>query len=285
MHGLIIAGVIVAALLIILGLTYRRVGPGETFVIYGLGRSMKIVSGPGGCFVLPLLQSYRLLLREAFVVKVETSEVPLRKGITVNVEATARLKLKDDQESLTRAVTTVPHRNPREKTAFVNAIIEEAVRHVFKKIEAEKLIEDSESCSREVQQKASEELERCGFSLFSLTFTEIKDKEGYLTSLRRRITAEEKARLAIEEAYITREGKSVAMLIKRDAAVQQMGQSLEQGPDHKIDKDKVMQQTEDYMRIMKTKLDKGIKDISKTLYSPGKSAPPGDEEDKQGGKK
>ena len=69
MHSLIIAIVLTSALLIILGITYKRVGPGETFVIYGLGRTMKIVSGPGGCFVLPLLQSYRLLLREIFVVK------------------------------------------------------------------------------------------------------------------------------------------------------------------------------------------------------------------------
>ncbi|MHC9540356.1 MAG: SPFH domain-containing protein [Vulcanimicrobiota bacterium] len=283
MHSLIIAGVLASALLIIIGITYKRVGPGETFVIYGLGRTMKIVSGPGGCFVLPLLQSYRLLLREIFVVKVEASEIPLRKGITVNIEATARLKLKDDEESLIRAATTIPHRNPREKTAFVTTIIEEAVRQILRKVEAEKLVENSDSCAREVQQKAGEELDRSGFSLFSFTFTDIKDKEGYLTSLRRRITAEEKARLAIEEAYISREGKSVAMLIKRDAAVQQMGenleQSLEQSKDYKLDKDKVMQQTEDYMRIMKTKLDKGIKDMSKTLYSPGKTpTPPQDEE-------
>jgi len=281
MHSLIIAGASIFALLIILGITYKRVGPGETYVIYGLGRTMKIVSGPGGCFVLPLLQSYRLLLREAFVVKVEAKEIPIRKGITVNVEATARLKLKDDEESLIKAATTIPHRNPREKTVFVTTIIEEAVRQILRKVEAEKLIEDSESCAREAQQKAAEELDRNGFSLFSFTFTDIKDKEGYLTSLRRRITAEEKARLAIEEAYISREGKSVAMLIKRDSAVQQMEQGFEQSADYKLDKDKVMQQTEDYMRIMKTKLDKGIKSISKTLYSPGKTPTlPKDEEEK-----
>lgn len=279
MHSLIIAGALTAALLIILGITYKRVGPGETYIIYGLGRTMKIVSGPGGCIVLPLLQSYRLLLREAFAIKVEASEIPLRKGITVSVEATARLKIKDDEESLTRAATMIPHRNPREKTYFLTTIIEEAVRQVLRKVDAEKLIQHSESCGMEVQQKAAEELDHSGISLISFTFTEIRDKEGYLTSLRRRITAEEKARLAIEEAYITREGKAVAMLIKRDAAVQQMGESLEQSRDYKLDKDKVMQQTEDYMKIMKTKLDKGIKDISKTLYSPGKATtPPPDEE-------
>ncbi|MDQ7821916.1 MAG: flotillin family protein [Candidatus Eremiobacteraeota bacterium] len=264
---------IVGALVIvcaIIALCYRKIGPGETLVVYGLGSLMKIVSGPRGLFVLPLFQKGLILSREIFTVKFEASEVFVKSGVNVTVSGTARVRLRDDEESLRKAARNLLSANFRDKLLLVNSIIDEASRRAFKDLEPMRLIEDVNGCAAQVKDRATSELERLGYELQSLTISDVKDRMGYLSTLSRRITAEEKARLAIEEAYITREGRAISMLIKRDAQMKSIGLSIEESKEKKLDMDKVRQNTEEYFRIMKERLKKGIKDASDHLYTPEK---------------
>jgi flotillin len=250
---------------------YRKVSPGETHIIYGLGKGIRLVSGPGGYFYFPLLQNYKSLSREPFSCKFEAPEVIISKGINVEVEGTVRLKLRDDESSLRRASETFLNKNQREKVQYIQTIIDDACRHTLKGIDPSRLLEDCNGCAAEVKERASLEMEKAGYELQSLVFSEIKDRIGYLSALGRRTSAEEKARLAIEEAYINREGKTISMMIKRDAQLKRIGMTLEENRDRQLDMGKVMQSTEHYLKSIKSRLDKGVNGLSKSLY--GKETP------------
>lgn len=263
---LLIGAASLLALIVLAAACYRKVAPGETHVIYGLGKSMRLVSGPGGYLHIPLLQGYKLLSREPFSLKFEAPEVIISKGINVEVEGTARIRLQDDERSLRRAAETFLNKNQREKVQYIQTIIDDACRQVLKGIDPGRLLEDCDGCAAEVRERAGQEMEKAGYELQSLVFSEVKDRIGYLSALGRRISAEEKARLAIEEAYINREGKTVSMMIKRDAQLKRIGMTMEENKERQLDMSQVMQNTEQYLRTIKNRLEKGVNGLSKSLY-------------------
>ena len=265
----VIAAVLITLVIILTLIFYKKVGPGEILVVYGLGKKIKIISGPRGYFFVPLLQTYRVLSREPFTVKCEIPCVLIQEGVSIEIEGTARLKLIDDFLSIQKAAQTMLNKTQREKASLITSIIDEAARRALKKADPQRLVSNQEDCAQDIISQAKEHLDRIGYELQSLAFSQLSDKLGYLNALTRRITAEKKARFAIEEAYITREGQNISSMIKRDTQVQRIGQRIEEKARADIDMEKVMLQTEDYFKKMKVKLDKGIKGISKNLYAPG----------------
>lgn len=205
---------------------------------------------------------------EPFILKFEIPSILIGDGVSVEVQGTARLKLKDDFLSIRRAAQTMLNKTHREKVSVITSMIDEASRKVLKSVDPQRLVNDRDGCGEEIRKQAMENMDKIGYELQSISFSEISDKLGYINSLARRITAEKKARLAIEEAYIAREGKAIASMIKRDAQIQRIGESMEEKARIDIAMDKVIENTEEYFKAMKERLDKGVKGISQNLYSP-----------------
>lgn len=252
---------------IAVGICYKKVGPGETFIIYGFGRNMHVVSGPRGCLYIPLLQTYRVLSREPFTTRFEVVNALIREGVNVLIDGSARLKLRDDEDSLRKAAEAMLSKNHRDKVSLINSVIDEAARTILKNVDPKSLIDDRDGCSQAIIRECAGNLDKIGYELQSLAITDVKDAAGYINAVARRITAEKKARLAIEEAYIAREGQAVSSMIKRDAQIQRIGESIEESARKSIDMEKIVHHTEDYFKTMKERLDKGIEKISKNLYS------------------
>jgi flotillin len=243
---------------------------------------MKMVRGPAGFFFFPLLQSYKTLSKEIFAARFEIAGLFIRKGIMVDLSGTARVRLKDDEESVKRAAKHMLSKNYREKVSVIVAIVDEAARGALKNIDPESLIDKRDECANMVQLQALKNLDDIGYELQSIAISDIKDKLGYIAALTNRVMAEDKARLAIEEAYIIREGKTISTLIKRDAQLKRIGMTIEGERERNLDMGKVIANTEDYFRGIKERLDKGVKGISKNLYKPDKSddAPSSQEQEK-----
>jgi flotillin len=262
-----------------IGICHKKVGPGEIAIIYGLGKKLKISHGPTGFFLFPLLESYRTLSKETFAARFEITGLLIKKAIMVELSGTARVRLKDDEESVTRAAKHMLSKNYREKVSVVVAIVDEAARGALKNMHPDRLIEDREWCAEMIKTDALKSLDDIGYELQSIAISDVKDKLGYIAALTNRVMAEDKARLAIEEAYIIREGKTISTLIRRDAQLKRIGMSIEgeREREKNLDMGKVVANTEDYFRGIKERLDKGVKGISQNLYKPDKpddSPPP-----------
>lgn len=281
--SLIIKLVILLAALILIGLAvitvcYRKIGPGEVFVIYGGEKNIKPISGPRGYFFIPLFHAYRVLSLEPFTITLKIPGVLILDGVSLELEGMARLKLKDDFYSIRKAAQTMLNKSQREKESVLTSIIDEASRKTLRNIEPERLVSDTEGCIAEIIGESASNLDNLGYELQIITFSQISDKLGYINTLIRRVAAEKKARMAIEEAYISREGITISSMIKRDTQIQRIGQSLEDRAKPNLDMNKVMQQTDEFFRGLKDRLEKGIQGVSKNLYTSEGPEPPEESE-------
>src|SRR3982751_4544166 len=95
----VVLAVILLVLLRVLAGLYRRVGPNQALIVYGIG-SPKIVEG-GGAIVWPMIQSGDELSLELMSFDVAPQQdLYTQQGVAVKVEAVAQIKFKSDSESI-----------------------------------------------------------------------------------------------------------------------------------------------------------------------------------------
>src|SRR3982751_134833 len=95
----IVAGGIVLATMMLLGFIagmYRKVGPNQAFIVYGVGGT-RVIKG-GGTLIFPMIHSWQALSLELMSFDVAPSkDVYTKQGVAVTVEAVAQIKVKSDQ--------------------------------------------------------------------------------------------------------------------------------------------------------------------------------------------
>src|SRR5215204_5508841 len=98
----IICAVVFLILLRILAGLYRKVGPNQALIVYGVGHP-KVVKG-GGAIVWPMIQRADMLSLELMSFDVAPpQDLYTQQGVAVKVEAVAQIKVKSDLESIMTA--------------------------------------------------------------------------------------------------------------------------------------------------------------------------------------
>src|SRR5262245_62395471 len=96
--GLACAIVVLVLLRILAGL-YRKVGPNQALIVYGMGHP-RVVKG-GGAIVWPMVQRADELSLELMSFDVAPpQDLYTQQGVAVKVEAVAQIKFKSDVESI-----------------------------------------------------------------------------------------------------------------------------------------------------------------------------------------
>ena len=99
--ALALAIVLLVLVRILAGL-YRKVGPNQALIVYGLGHP-KVVKG-GGAIVWPMVQSADELSLELMSFDVAPpQDLYTQQGVAVTVEAVAQIKVKSDHVSILTA--------------------------------------------------------------------------------------------------------------------------------------------------------------------------------------
>jgi len=103
--------VVVLAALAVLASMFRKVGPNQALIVYGLGGT-NVVKG-GGAVVWPLVQSARSLSLELMSFDVApTQDLYTSQGVAVNVEAVTQIKVKSDPVSILTASEQFLNKEP-----------------------------------------------------------------------------------------------------------------------------------------------------------------------------
>src|SRR5882672_12366674 len=95
--GLIL--LVILLLMSFLANLYRKAGPNEAIVVYGMGGT-RVVKGHG-TLVFPMVQNWRQLSLELMSFDVAPQQdLYTKQGVAVTVEAVAQIKVKSDDESV-----------------------------------------------------------------------------------------------------------------------------------------------------------------------------------------
>src|SRR5215210_8194072 len=125
----IVLAIVVLIFLRILAGLYRRVGPNQGLIVYGVGHP-RVVKG-GGAIVWPMIQSADELSLELMTFDVAPpQDLYTQQGVAVKVEAVAQIKVKSDLESILTAGEQFLRKTPVERENLIRLSMEGHLRGI-----------------------------------------------------------------------------------------------------------------------------------------------------------
>jgi len=206
-------------LLVVAAARYTKVGPNEVLIVAGRRRTVTDPEGRtrtlgyrmvwgGGTVVWPIVEQARRLSLELMSLEVRTPEVYTVHGVPVAVDGVAHVKVKGEEGAIARAAEHFLSRPQEEVMRTALQVVEGHMRSVMGTISIEELYTKRREFAEKVKSLASQDLERMGLEIVSLTVRNIADPRGYLEALGRPRTAQVKRDAIIGEAQADEEAKT-----------------------------------------------------------------------------
>src|SRR5881227_1850246 len=193
---------------------YRKAGPHEALIVYGLGGT-RVVKGHG-TMVLPMVQICRELSLELMSFDVAPQQdLYTKQGVAVTVEAVAQIKVKSDMESILTASEQFLTKTPDQREGLIRLVMEGHLRGIIGQLTVEQIVKEPEMVADRMRSTCAEDMTKMGLEVVSFTIKEVRDKNEYITNMGRpdvaRIkrdaevaTAEAERDIAIKRAEATR---------------------------------------------------------------------------------
>jgi flotillin len=183
----IIAGLLVVAVLLIMGLvarTYRKAGPHEALIVYGF-RKTRIING-GGTVVFPMVEVCRELSLELMSFDVAPQQsLYTNQGVAVTVEAVAQLKVKSDPVSIRTAAEQFLTKKPEQREGLIRLVMEGHLRGIIGQLTVEQIVKEPEMVGGRMRSTCADDMSKMGLDVVSFTLKEVRDKNDYITNMGR----------------------------------------------------------------------------------------------------
>ena len=195
---------------------YVKVGPNEVLVISGRNhryqdaqgrvkkRGFRIVAG-GGTFVWPIFEKAEILSLELMTIDVKTPEVYSSKGVPVQVDGVAQVKVKGDEVSIGTAAEQFLSKSVSQIMHVALETLEGHLRAIIGQMTVEDIYQKREKFSEEVQNTVATDFANMGLQVVSFTIKDVRDNQGYLDALGKPRTAEVKRDAIIGQADADRD--------------------------------------------------------------------------------
>src|SRR4051794_8975516 len=211
-------GLSALALIILLGILarmYRKAGPNEALVVFGI-RGPRVIKGHG-TMVIPMLENCRELSLELMSFDVAPQQdLYTKQGVAVTVEAVAQIKVKSDPESILTSAEQFLTKTPAQREGLIRLVMEGHLRGIIGQLTVEEIVKQPEMVGDRMRNTCAEDMNKMGLEVVSFTIKEVRDKNEYITNMGRpdiaRIkrdaevaTAEAERDIAIKRAVASRE--------------------------------------------------------------------------------
>ncbi len=220
-YVLVIAGLIVASTLLIMGLLvrlYRKAGPHQALIVYGF-RGTRVVQG-GGTVVFPLLEECRDLSLELMSFDVAPQQdLYTRQGVAVKVEAVAQIKVRSDPESIRTAAEQFLTKTDEERESLIRLVMEGHLRGIIGQLAVEEIVKEPEMVGDRVRSTCASDLSKMGLEVISFTIKEVRDNNEYITNMGRPDVARIKRDADVAAAEAARDTAIKQAMAQREAAV------------------------------------------------------------------
>lgn len=218
---LVVAGVIVVALAAIfasMAAIYRKAGPNEALIIFGVGEP-KVVIG-SGALVIPLFRTANVLSLELMSFDVAPhKELYTHQGVAVHIEAVTQLKVRNDRESIMTAAEQFLGMSQEERSSQIQQAMEGHLRAIVGQLTVEQLVKEPEMVVAKVRTTCAGDLSKMGLEMISFTVKDLRDQNEYIHNMGVPETERVKREAAIAAAEATRDTEIRTAQALREAAV------------------------------------------------------------------
>jgi flotillin len=183
-----IAAVCVLVLFALIGTfasLYRKVGPHEALIIYGMGGQPRVVKG-GGSLIVPMLQNSRQLSLQLMSFDVAPQQdLYTKQGVAVSVEAVAQIKVKSDQLSILTAAEQFLTKTDQAREGLIRLVMEGHLRGIIGQLSVEQIVKEPEMVGDRMRGTCADDMSKMGLEVISFTIKEVRDQNEYITNMGR----------------------------------------------------------------------------------------------------
>jgi len=184
---LVIAGSLVLGLLmlmIMIARMYRKVGPNEALIRYGMGGT-QVYCGRGA-LIFPMVQTCRDLSLELMSFDVAPQQdLYTNQGVAVSVEAVAQIKVKSDEVSIFTAAEQFLSKTPAQREGLIRLVMEGHLRGIIGQLTVEQIVKEPEMVAERMRSTCADDMSKMGLEVISFTIKEVKDKNEYIVNMGR----------------------------------------------------------------------------------------------------
>src|ERR1700722_5359042 len=174
----IFVGLSVMVILFLLGglaRLYRKAGPHEALIVYGMGGT-RVVKGHGTRIfrIFQVCRGFSLELMSFDVAPQQ--DLYTKQGVAVTVEAVAQIKVKSDDESIRTAAEQFLTKAPQEREALLRLVMEGPLRGIVGLLKVEEIVKEPEIVAGRVRDSVSDDLNKMGLDVVSFTIKKVIDE-------------------------------------------------------------------------------------------------------------
>jgi flotillin len=218
---LVISGLMALAILFLMAMLarlYRKAGPHQALVVYGM-RGTRVIKG-GGTVIWPMFENYRELSLQLMSFDVAPQQdLYTMQGVAVTVEAVTQIKVKSDPESVTTAAEQFLTKTDSEREGLIRLVMEGHLRGIIGQLSVEQIVKEPEMVGDRVRNTCADDMTKMGLEVISFTIKEIRDKNEYITNMGRPDIARIKRDADVAAAEAERDTAIRRAAAERDAAV------------------------------------------------------------------
>src|ERR1700685_3595432 len=184
---LVMAGLMVLAVLLLMSMfarLYRKAGPHQALVVYGI-RGTRIIKGRG-TVIFPMFETYRELSLQLMSFDVAPQQdLYTMQGVAVTVEAVSQIKVKSDPELIVTAAEQFLTKNDDERQGLIKLVMEGHLRGIIGQLSVEQIVKEPEMVGDRMRATCADDLSKMGLEVISFTIKEVRDKNEYISNMGR----------------------------------------------------------------------------------------------------
>lgn len=210
--------VVLLALMMAITSLYRKAGPHEAMIVYGL-RGTRIVKGRG-TIIFPIVENFRQLSLQLMSFDVAPQQdLYTKQGVAVTVEAVAQIKVKGDPESIQTAAEQFLTKTDAAREGLIRLVMEGHLRGIIGQLSVEQIVKEPEMVGDRMRATCAEDLSKMGLEVVSFTIREVRDGNEYITNMGRPDIARIKRDADVASAEAERDTAIRRANALRDSAV------------------------------------------------------------------
>src|SRR4051794_13861439 len=214
-------GLSALALIILLGILarmYRKAGPNEALIVYGI-RGPRVIKGHG-TVIFPMVENCRELSLELMSFDVAPQQdLYTKQGVAVTVEAVAQIKVKSDHESILTAAEQFLTKTPEQREGLIRLVMEGHLRGIIGQLTVEQIVKEPEMVGDRMRSTCADDINKMGLEVISFTIKEVRDKNEYIANMGRPDVARIKRDADVAAAEAERDTAIRRAVATRESAV------------------------------------------------------------------
>src|SRR5215210_1829480 len=217
---IVAAGIVVATLMLLgfIAQMFRKVGPNEAFIVYGVGGT-RVIKG-GGTVIFPMFESFKSLSLELMSFDVAPQQdLYTKQGVAVTVEAVAQIKVRSDRESIETAAEQFLTKTPAQREGLIRLVMEGHLRGIIGQLTVEQIVKEPEMVADRMRGTCADDMNKMGLEVVSFTIKEVRDKNDYIVNMGRPDVARIKRDADVAAAEADRDTAIKRAAATREAAV------------------------------------------------------------------